>query len=695
MKDYSITQLRNIALVGHGSAGKTSLVEAMLYNSGVINRMGRVEDGNTVTDFDDEEIRRRISIITALAPVEWGGCKLNILDTPGYTDFVGEVKGALRVADCALVMVDAVAGVEVGTELAWSYADERNLPRLVVITKMDRENANFRNVLDKLTQSFQGNFVPLQLPIGSQSNFEGVVDLVALKARRGARGESGPLPDALKAEVDEFRLKVMEAAAEGEDELIMKYLDGQELTEAEIQRGLRLAIQKQTVVPVLCCSATANIGVAALMDMLAIFAPSPLEAGSVKATNPATQAEEELDPQTAEQGPLAAFVFKTMADPYVGKLTFFRVYSGVLASDSRVFNANRNQEERIGQVYAMRGKEQLPVAQVKPGDIGAVAKLQVTATGDTLCDRGHPLLLPPTTYPRPLISVAVEPKTKADSAKMGPTLTRLCEEDPTLRWRQEPSTKQTILEGMGDGHLDVAIRRAAGKFGVDIITSVPKVPYRETITQTASTQYRHKKQTGGAGQFAEVHMRVEPNERDAGYEFAWEVFGGAISSSFQTSIEKGIKSVMESGVIAGYPVVDVKCAVFDGKEHPVDSKPVAFEIAGRGAFKQAFQNAGPVLLEPIMTIQVTTPEQYTGDIIGDLNTRRARVLGIDQEGSKSIITAYVPLAEVQRYAADLRGLTQGRGVFTMELDHYEEVPSHIASGIIEKARRERAGEEEE
>ncbi len=695
MKDYSITNLRNIALIGHGSAGKTSLAEAMLYNSGATNRMGRVEDGNTVTDFDEDEIRRHISLMAAVAPVEWGGCKLNVLDTPGYNDFVGEVKSSLRVADCALILLDAVAGVEVGAELAWGYADEFNLPRMAVVAKMDRENANFLNVLDSLSKTFHATFVPLQLPIGSQANFEGVVDLVTLKARRGAKGEVGNIPDAMQDEVDEYRLKLMESAAEGDDDLIMKYLDGQELTEDEIRRGLRLAIKNRTVVPVLCCGATANIGVAALMDVLLGFAPSPAEMGSVIATNPATQAEETLDPAEAERGPLAAFVFKTMADPYVGKLTYFRVYSGALNSDTRIFNANRNQEERIGQLYVMRGKEQIPTTQLKPGDIGVVAKLSVTATGDTLCERGRLLTLAKATYPHALMSVAVEPKTKADSAKMGPTLTRLCEEDPTLHWHQEPSTKQTILEGMGDSHLDVAIRRASSKFGVDIITSVPRVPYRETITRTASTQYRHKKQTGGAGQFAEVHMRVEPNELNAGYEFTWEVFGGAISGSFQTSIEKGVKSVMENGVLAGYPMVDIKCAVTDGKEHPVDSKPVAFEIAGRGAFKQACLDAGAVLLEPIMTIKVTIPDQYTGDVIGDLNTKRARVLGIDQLGNKSIITAHVPLAEVQRYATDLRSITQGRGVFTMELDHYENVPAHLAQDLIEKARKERAGEEEE
>lgn len=692
MKEYSTANLRNIALVGHGSAGKTSLAEAMLYVSGATTRMGRVEEGNTVSDFDDEEIRRRISLMTALVPVEWGGCKLNILDTPGYTDFVGEVKSALRVADCVLLIVDAVAGVEVGSELAWGYAGEHDLPRMVLVAKMDRDNANFQQVLDELRQAFQANFVPLQLPIGSQADFEGVVDLVTMQALRGAKGEVGSIPDALKEEVDEFRLKLMEAAAEGDDELILKYLDGQELSEEEIQRGLRLAIRNGSLVPVLCGGATANIAISALLDVLVKFAPSPLDMGSVTATSPATQAEEQLEPR--EDGPLAACVFKTTADPYVGKITYFRVYSGTLASDSRVINANRNQEERIGQVYIMRGKEQIPTSQVRPGDIGAVAKLSATATGDTLCDRGHPLTLAKAIYPHPLMAVAVEPKTKADSAKMGPTLSRLAEEDPTLHWRQEPSTKQTVLEGMGDSHLDVAIRRASSKFGVELVTSVPRVPYRETVTREAATYHRHKKQTGGAGQFAEVHMRIEPNERDAGYEFAWEVFGGAISGSFQTSIEKGIRGVMESGVIAGYPVVDVKCAVTDGKEHPVDSKPIAFEIAGREVFKKAFQEAGPVLLEPIMIINITIPDQYTGDVIGDLNTKRARVLGMDQlGGKKSLITAHVPLAEVQRYATDLRSITQGRGVFTMELDHYETVPAHLAQNIIDAAKKEREEEE--
>ena len=687
MKDYKSENIRNLVLMGHGGSGKTSLGEAMLFDTGATTRMGSINDGTTVADFDEEETRRHISLMMTLLPVEWAGYKLNVLDTPGYTDFAGEVKGAARVADCALITVDSVAGVEVGTELAWSYADEYKTPRMVCIAKMDRENANWRTVLDSLTQAFSANLVPLQLPIGSQSDFSGVVDLVKMKARLGTKGEVAEIPAALKDEVAEFRLKLMEAAAEGDDELIMKYLDGQELTEDEIKRGFKIAIAKGGVVPVLCCAGTGNIGVTVLMDALIAFAPSPLDLSAVMAKNAATQAEEEIAPR--QDAPLAALVFKTTADPYVGKLTYFRVYGGLFTSDSRVFNAAKGQEERIGQIYVMRGKEQIPVAAIKPGDIGAVAKLANTGTGDTLCDKGHPVILTPPTYPAALMTVAVEPKTKADSAKLGPTLTRLAEEDPTLRWHQEPSTRQTILAGMGDSHLDVALRRAHSKFGVEILTSTPRVPYRETITREATSTYRHKKQTGGAGQFAEVAMTISPNERDQGYEFSWDVFGGAISSSFQTSIEKGIKSVLESGALAGYPVVDVKCSVIDGKEHPVDSKPIAFEIAGREVFKQCFQEAGPVMLEPIMTIKISIPERYSGDVMNDMNTKRGRVLGIDQQGARTVITASVPLAEVQKYAADLRSITQGRGVYSMEIDHYEEVPSYIASSVVEKAKQDR------
>ncbi len=686
MKEYKTDQLRNVVLLGHGSSGKTSLSEAMLFNSGAINRMGRVEDGTTVSDYDEEEIRRRISLSLSLLPCEWKGHKINIIDTPGYMDFVGEVKSATRVADLALILVDAVAGVEVGTELVWQYADEVGLPRAVFINKMNRDNADFRRTLQALEQAFDATFVPVQLPIGSQANFQGVVDLINGQALRGPQAEAGEVPADMADEVEELRISTMETAAEGDDELITKYLEGEELTEEEVRQGLKAAMLTGEVVPVFCGAATENLGIIPLMDALIALAPSPRERGPVVAQTPAGE-EEELLPD--EAGPLAALVFKTAADPYVGKLTYFRVYSGTMVSDARVFNSRAREEERIGQLYVMRGKEQIPVARLYPGDIGAVAKLAHTLTGDTLCDRGYPLILPGITFPSPLYSVAVYPKTKSDQAKMGPTLTRICEEDPTLRWHQDPSTRETILSGMGEAHVNIAVRRMANRFGVSVETRLPKVPYRETITQVARAQYRHKKQTGGAGQFAEVHLRVEPLPRDTGFEYGWEVFGGAISSSFQPSIEKGIKQVMEQGVIAGYPVVDIKAVVYDGKEHPVDSKDIAFQIAGREVFKLAVQQAGPVLLEPIYRLTITVPEEFTGDVMSDLNTKRARVQGMDQRGGKSIIQALAPLAELLRYATDLRSLTQGRGVFTMEFSHYEEVPAHLAQQIIEQAKQEK------
>ena len=688
MKEYTTDKLRNIVLLGHGSSGKTSLAEAMLFASGAINRMGRVEDGTTVADHDDEEIRRNISLSLSLVPVEWNDCKLNLIDTPGYTDFIGEVISGIRVADLALVLVDAVSGVEVGTELVWDYADRRALPRMVVINKMNRENANFAQALESLKAAFNLSFVPLQLPIGTQSDFGGVVDLVRMKALMGTDGKEEDIPSHLVDQAEEARIQLIEAAAEGDDELIMKYLEGEELTDEEVQQGLRAAILKGSVVPVLVVAATEGIGTAPLLDSLANFAPSPADVDPAKVEG--AIGEEEIEPN--ELAPLAAAVFKTTADPFVGKLTYFRVYGGAVESDKRLWNSRAEAEERLGTLYVMLGKEQIPVKRLRAGDIGAVAKLAETLTGDTLCDKDHTVRLDGIEFPHPLFAVAVSPKSKADQAKMGPTLTRMCEEDPTLRWRQEASTRETILEGMGEAHVDIAVRRMDNRFGVAVETAIPKVPYLETITTVNSDQYRHKKQTGGAGQFAEVHMRLEPLPRGSGFEYEWEVFGGAISTSFRPSIEKGVRQVMEQGVIASYPVADVKAVVFDGKEHPVDSKDIAFQIAGREAFKKVMLDAGPVLLEPIFKVAVTVGEEYMGDVMGDLNTKRARVLGMDQQGGKSTITALAPLAEMQRYATDLRSLTQGRGLFSMEFDHYEEVPAHLAEQVIQESKREREEE---
>jgi elongation factor G len=686
MKVYKSDKLRNIALLGHGGSGKTSLAEAMLFTSGAVNRLGRVDDGTSVSDWDDEERRRNMSINTSMLPCEYQGYKLNVLDTPGYMDFVGEVISAVRVADAAIVVLDSVSGVEVGTQQVWYHANTYKLPRLVYVNKMERENVDYGAVVDQVASAFDVTAVPVQLPIGSQANFQGVVDVLDNKAYMGTEATESPIPDDMADAVEEARMVLIEAAAEGSDELMEKYFETETLSADEIVRGLKLRMAREDLVPVLCGSAGMNIGTVQLMRSVIKLMPSPVEAAPYTAINPATGEPVELQADSA--GDLAALIFKTVADPYVGKLSYFRVYSGTVEADSRVRNSRTGSEERLGQVYVMTGKEQNPVDQIPAGDIGAVAKLSESQTGDTLCDHGVPLRIEMPEYPNPLYAVAITPKTKADAAKISPTLTRLSEQDPTLGWRQDRETKETIVSGMGDTHINVAIRRMEEMFSLGVDTAIPRVPYRETITRPASAQYRHKKQTGGAGQFAEVHMRVEPRERDAGYEFAWEVVGMNVSKTFGPSIEKGVKAVMEQGVIAGYPVVDVRSAVYDGKEHPVDSKDIAFQIAGREVFKLAVKSAGPVLLEPIYKYTITVPEEYMGDVLGDLNTRRGQVLGMDQIGDNSVVTALVPLAEMQRYVSDLRSITQGRGVFSLEFVEYQQVPSHLAEQIVAESQRE-------
>ncbi len=680
MKEYTAQQIRNIALIGHGSAGKTMFVESALVAGKAIARSGSIEDGSTVTDFDDEEIRRQISLSTALAPVEWRKHKLNLLDTPGYTDFVGEVKSALRVSELALSVIDAASGVEVGTELTWGYAEEENLPHMVIINKMDRENADFDRAFNSLEEAFDVQFAPILLPIGAEKGFEGVVNVLEKQAYMGPEGKRADVPAEMADRVEELNFELMESAAEGNDELLMKYLEGEELTADEIMSGLRESIIGGSLVPVLAAAGETGIGMSAVLDILIKLAPSPADASPFEAGD-------ETFPMS-DDSPLALLVFKTTADPYVGKLTYFRIYGGVAESGFTVHIPRVDEEERVSQLLVMRGNEQIEVDQLHAGDIGAATKMGDALTGDTLCDEDHVLNLRGPDFPSPLYSVAVFPQSKSDTAKMGTTLTRMCEEDPTLHWHHNPSTNETILSGMGDAHVDTAVRRIQGRFGVNLGTKVPKVPYKETITRTASAQYRHKKQSGGAGQFAEVHMRLEPQPRDQGFEYVWEVYGGHISTSFEPSIEKGVKSVLKQGVIAGYAIVDVVVAVYDGKEHPVDSKDIAFQIAGREAFKEAFMQAGPVLLEPMYSFEITAPDEFTGDVISDLNSRRARVQGMDQRNSKSIITAEGPLAEMQQYATNLRALTQGRGVYSMEFSHYAIVPTHLAQEIIAKSREE-------
>ncbi len=684
MTSYKVEELRNVSLVAHSGAGKTSLAEAMLFNAGALSRLGKVEEGNTVSDYDAEEIRRQISVNTAVTPWEWQGRKVNVLDTPGYMDFVGEVKGAVRVSDGVVVLICAASGVEVGTELTWQYADERDLPRLAFINKMDRENANFQNTLDQLSRKFGVNFVPLQLPIGSQAKFKGVVDLLSMKAYLGDGKQASDIPAELQEQARSMREQIIDAAAETNDELITKYLEGEELTSEEISQGLAAAVATGKVVPVLCGSATQNIGVRLLQNAMVSFLPSPANA-EIKAIRVVDGSEEELQPSSA--APLAALVFKTMADPYVGKLTYFRVFSGSLASDSRVLNANKAEEERLGQLFFLLGKEQTPTKEVIAGDIGAVAKLQVTATGETLCDKDHPLVLPGIVFPTPVAFAAVSPKTKADLDKMGSGLSRLVEEDPTLVVERDNDTGETLIKGMGDSHIDIAVRRLNQKFGVDVVTSVPKVPYKETITKTVQVQGRHKKQTGGRGQFGDVWIRFEPLPRGAGFEFADEVFGGRVPRNYIPAVEKGLREIITEGVLAGYPAVDFRAALYDGSYHSVDSSEIAFKLAAHIAFKKGMEEAAPILLEPIMKAQITVPEQFMGDVLGDLNSKRARVLGMEQQRGNTVIIAEVPLAEMQRYAADLRSMTQGRGYFTMEVERYDPVPAHISQSVIEGAKK--------
>jgi len=684
MQHYTTERMRNVVLLSHSGAGKTSLAEAMLYSSGAITRLGRVDQGNTTSDYDPDEVKRKISIYLSLLPCEWQGFKVNAIDTPGYADFIAEVEAAVRIADGALIVLCAASGVEVGTEQVWGYTEEQKIPRLVFVNKIDRENADFFKALEELRANFGKICLPIELPIGAQQAFQGVVDLITMKAY--INGQEGDIPDSMRSQAEEFREQLVEAVAETDDDLIAKYLEGEELTDEEIRKGLRAATIGGQVVPILVGSALQNLGTARLLDAVCHYLPSPKDRGPVSAINPSTQGEEtiEADPNA----PLAALVFKTTADPYVGKLTYFRVYSGTIHSDSVVWNSSKNRQERIGQLYVLRGKAQESVPHLIAGDIGAVAKLAETVTGDTLCAKEHPLVLPGIKFSEPCISVAVHPKTKADLDKLGSSLARLVEEDPSLRVHREPDTLETILSGVGEAQLEVAAEKMLRKFGVDVRMETPKVPYKETITVATKAEYKHKKQTGGHGQYGHVFLELEPLPRGAGYEFGDRIVGGVVPKNYIPAVEKGVVEALQEGVLAGYPVVDIKVTLYDGSYHVVDSSDISFKIAGSHATRKGLSQGHPVLLEPIVNMKITVPESFTGDIISDLNSKRARVLGMNPQGGWNVIEAQVPLAEVQRYAIDLRSITQGRGHFQMEFSHYEEVPAHIAQRII--AERQKA-----
>jgi len=684
-------RIRNVAVIGHGGTGKTTLVEALLFEAGAIDRLGRVDDGNATTDYDPEEIRRKHSINLALAPLQWRGHKINLLDVPGYPDFVGEVASALRVVEGALLVVDGVSGVEVQTERGWQLMTNRGIRCIAVVNRLDRENSSFTRAVESLQSRFSTTFLPIHLPIGTANAFSGIVDLLSMQAfvLEGEKKATAPIPSDLVDQARTLREKIVEVAAETEDTLVEKYLESGELSPEEVMRGLRAAVLSGKVVPVVACSALRTIGAASLLDAIVSLLPSPAEAGKVAAVRSDGGKEVVLSP--AEEGPLTALVFKTMADPYVGKLSYFRVYTGVLHADSQVYNASKGKVERVGTLFFLRGKHQEPTNQVVAGDIGVVAKLTETGTGDTLASKEEPLLLPSIEFPRPLLSMAVEPKSKADEDKMGTALHRLAEEDPTLHVHRDVEMKQTIVSGMGEVHLEVVVERLKRKFGVDVTLSLPRVPYRETIKGTAKAQGRYVRQTGGRGQYGVCFIEVEPLPRGAGFEFVDKIFGAAIPNQFIPSVEKGVRKAMEEGVLAGYPLVDLRVILYDGKHHPVDSSDIAFQIAGSLALKEAVQQAGLVLLEPIMNLEVRVPDDLTGDVIGDLNARRGRILGMEPQGDgTTVVKALVPHAEVLRYSSDLRSLTGGRGSFEMAFSHYEEVPPHVAEKVIAEARRQKA-----
>ncbi len=672
--------LRNVALLSHSGAGKTSLCETLLFNAKATTRIGRVEDGNTVSDYEPEELRRGGSIQTTLISCGWDQYKANFLDTPGYDDFFGEVVSALRVVESATILLPAPSGVDVGTERSWNQCEELGLPRSLLINKMDRENASFARTVADIQGSFGNKCVPFQLPLGDAQDFKGLVSVVNPPAE---------IPAEVADEFEAARERLIEAVAETDDELADKYLEGEELTDQEIINGAKAAILAGDLVPILVSSATQNLGVAEYLEFVREFLPSP-EAGEKPqmSNNSGDSVEFDVDPA----GPLAAFVFKTTADPFVGKLSLFRVYRGVINSNSEVWNSNRSQSERIGQLYLPRGKSQENISEVVAGDIGAIGKLAATVTGDTLCVRDNQVTFPAIEFPRGFYSVAVAPATKADLDKMSTSLARIVEEDPSLRYSRDADTGDSLLTGLGDAQIEVAIERIKRKFGAELLLRMPKVAYRETITRVTNTEYRHKKQSGGHGQYGHVLLRLEPMDRDNGFEFNSEIVGGRVPREYIPSVEKGVVKSMEEGILAGFPVVDLKTVIYDGSYHDVDSSGMSFEIAGSQAFKKGMADASPILLEPIVKLTVNVPEAYTGDVMSDLNGKRGRILGMTPGDKYTIVEAEVPLSEVQRYAQDMRSLTQGRGSYRLEFDHYEPVPANIEQRVIQDAKRLREEE---
>ncbi len=686
MANYEVSKIRNVAVISHGGAGKTSLVEAMLFNSGMIDRLGNVESGNTTTDYEPEEIDRKITITSSLAFCNWNKHRINLIDTPGFINFIEDTKGCLKVVDGAVVIVSAISGVKGETEKVWRYASEYEIPKLIFINKMDKDTANFERALGEVEKYFESEAIPLRIPIGSGNSFSGVIDIIKMKAYKVESGkvDEAEIPGELQSEADKYRKKLVEKIAESDDTLLEKYLEGGELTDEEIINGIKEGSLTKKFIPVSCGSALKNIGINSLLDSIILCIPSPLEmvtVSPIKGKNPKDGSEVERKPVDNE--PISAYVFKTIADPYAGKLSLFRVFSGTIKADSNVYNSTSDVKERVGQLYYLLGKKQVPTQFLGAGEIGVVAKLKGTNTGDTISDIANPIVFEKVKFADSIISYAIAPKNKGDEEKVSISLQRVLEEDPTLRFYREEETKEMIISGMGQVHIEVAIERLKRRFGVEVEMKTPKVPYRETIKASTKVQGKYKKQSGGRGQYGDCYIQVEPMPRGGGFEFIDKIVGGIIPKQYIPAVEKGIVEAMHEGVIAGYPTVDLRVTLYDGSYHSVDSSEMAFKIAGSMAIKKAVQEAKPVLLEPIMKADVTTPDETLGAVIGDLNSKRGKVQGVEpQAGGNQKIISLVPMAEMLTYANQLHSLTSGRGLYSMEFSHYEEIPAHLAQKII-------------
>ncbi len=684
-----IGKIRNVGIVGHGGVGKTTLVEAMLFAAGAVTRLGRVDDGSTTTDFDPDEIKRKISINTSVAYCDWKGHRINLVDTPGYGDFIADARAGLRVVEAAVVVVDAVAGVQVQTEKVWKFATEYNLPRVVVVNRLDRERADFFRTFEALGRRLKGRLVALHIPIGEESGFKGFVDLVKMKAVAvaGSKPSEGDIQGELADRAKEYREKLVEAAAETDDELLSKYLDEGSLGEPEMLKALRAGIAEGKLVPVVCAAAAKSIGVHALLDLIVDSLPSPAERAEVVGTDLKTK---QAGARAADaKAPVTALVFKTLSDPHIGKLSLFRVVSGTLRADSTLLNPGRAARERMGHVSWLQGKTQKNVETLGPGEIGVAQKLKETLTGDTLTEEAQPFELPRIPFPEAAISFAIQPKTRGDEDKISTALARIAEEDPTVHYHFDPETKQLLVSGVGSMHVEMVVERMKRKYNVDVNLLPPRIPYKETVKGRAEGQGKYKKQTGGRGQYGDTWLRVEPMARGGGFEFVDDVFGGAVPRNFIPSVEKGVRDCMKKGILAGYPVVDMKVTLYDGSSHDVDSSDMAFQIAASMGLQKVFMDARPILLEPIMNVEVTTPADHAGDVIGDMNARRGRIVGMEPAGETAAVRAVVPMAEMLTYESSLRSMTGGRGGYSMEFSHYEEVPAFLADKVVKEAKAEK------